>query len=346
VRLLKIYILVFLGTFPALSQGFLEFEKQEFKTLASGESYIIPNEEYPQHARKILSKAPSGLYVSVGTERGFIGVSQAKGASHLLLLDNNSDVVNFNKINIELLKLSETREDYLQLRHAENRQVWLDRLKKNSLHSGKENILLSQEETWKSWKSKLGSKGWAQFHRRPGKGLTQFTKFKKANYLYSDRLFSKIQRLAKNDRVQAEHFDFSSEDSVRSLVVGIKKSGLPLSVVDMSNAVDNMYIKKSQVQFIIEEFNKVAEPKSIFLSTVMAGIPLNVLKLALYRTVTPWHFLGVTFEHIRGLKSLDAFVTWYTQNPNLYRTGGINKLFDGPYRPTFCERILGGRSVR
>ena len=75
-------------------------------------SFLAPNEEYPADAVRILDQAVSGVYLSVGTERGFIGAALASNITHLLLADRDPRVVFFNRINIALLTVAQSREEY------------------------------------------------------------------------------------------------------------------------------------------------------------------------------------------------------------------------------------------
>jgi hypothetical protein len=61
--------------------------------------HVGPNEWNTQAAIPIWEKAISGLYIAVGTERGFIGASVCPSISHLVLVDRHPDVVLFNRLN-------------------------------------------------------------------------------------------------------------------------------------------------------------------------------------------------------------------------------------------------------
>jgi hypothetical protein len=61
------------------------------KTLRLKAPYISPNEEFPQRAGRIFESATEGTYVSVGTERGFIGASNSANISSLEIFENVVD---------------------------------------------------------------------------------------------------------------------------------------------------------------------------------------------------------------------------------------------------------------
>src|SRR5689334_21034314 len=86
--------------------------------------FIISTEMVIGRARPILEKAPSGLFVTVGSERGFRGASMAPGTTHLLLLDFSPSIVRFNRMNAELLKAPTLRE-YRKLRWDSSYQDWV-----------------------------------------------------------------------------------------------------------------------------------------------------------------------------------------------------------------------------
>src|SRR5438552_1673525 len=64
----------------------------------SAPHYISPNEKYPQDMTGILAQSNGGAYISVGTERSFIGFAMSN-ATHLVAIDLDEQVNKFNQIN-------------------------------------------------------------------------------------------------------------------------------------------------------------------------------------------------------------------------------------------------------
>lgn len=77
--------------------------------------YLPPNEQHPSLALPIYRKSNHGVYVSVGTERSFIGAALT-GAKALYVIDYDLLAVRFAKVNRALLAASTNRADYVKLR--------------------------------------------------------------------------------------------------------------------------------------------------------------------------------------------------------------------------------------
>ena len=77
--------------------------------------YLPPNEQRPAVALPIYRKSNHGVYVSVGTERSFIGAALTR-AKALYVIDYDLLAVRFAMINRSLLAASTNRADYVKLR--------------------------------------------------------------------------------------------------------------------------------------------------------------------------------------------------------------------------------------
>lgn len=73
--------------------------------------------------KNIIDKAPKGSYLTVGGERAFREASMFEGIEHLIIFDISPVVIQFNKINIELLK-APNRENYKALRWTSDFSEW------------------------------------------------------------------------------------------------------------------------------------------------------------------------------------------------------------------------------
>src|SRR5271167_3522632 len=87
--------------------------------------YVSPNEQHPAVALPIWQRSNHETYVSVGTERSFIGAAVTQ-AGALVVADYDPKVVQFAEINRALLAASQGREDYLALRWTASADVWLE----------------------------------------------------------------------------------------------------------------------------------------------------------------------------------------------------------------------------
>ena len=111
---LKIFVV--LCSFATWAQNTFLPSVKDQNLIAPPHSFLAPNEQHPAEALPLWKQSPSGLYISVGTERGFMAAGANPNATHLLLVDRDPTVTYFNRINTALLELAENRENYLQLR--------------------------------------------------------------------------------------------------------------------------------------------------------------------------------------------------------------------------------------
>jgi hypothetical protein len=89
-------------------------------------AYLPPNEQHPALALPIYRKSNHGVYVSVGTERSFIGAALT-GAKGLYVIDYDLLAVRFANVNRALLAVSRNRVDYMNLRLTAPLDVWQQR---------------------------------------------------------------------------------------------------------------------------------------------------------------------------------------------------------------------------
>ena len=235
--------------------GFLEELRLPYtKRRHGGESFILPNERHPEDARLILSEAKPGAYVSVGTERGFIGAAMA-GSSHLLLVDRDQAVVAYNRANAALLRLARTRAEYVKLRRADASVVL--RLARRRGFSAVERDRLTDD---------LVVFGPSQKHNavvedRGGEY------FRGVNYLEHDAWFARLKALADAGRVKAVRLDLNSPDAGQTIARALAGSGVRLGVLDLSNAWWPQYLGYGGFARLVEAFSTSADQDSLVVMT-------------------------------------------------------------------------------
>ncbi len=119
----------------------------------------------------IYRKSNHGVYVSVGTERSFIGAALSR-ANALFVIDYDPLTIRFANINRALLAASTDRADYLNLRLSASPELWLQRSRRLAA-SDKET--LSNPDSWTFWDKKVrkNQTAWdnafGHFHTEPQK---------------------------------------------------------------------------------------------------------------------------------------------------------------------------------
>jgi len=232
-------------------------------------AYLPPNEQHPAIALPIYRKSNHGVYISVGTERSFIGAALT-GASALYVIDYDPLAVQFASVNRALLAASTSRADYVSLRLNASRDVWHQRSRQLR---GEDRETLARPESWAFWDAKVRNSwatGFGHFHVEPQHADDPFFA---ANYLFDDRLYRHLSRLAKSARIWARLVDLRHEGEVRALCHDLKSKSLPLGVVDTSDVPSADFGGASIAARYVMLFAQYAEQNTLFLSTSAAHPP-------------------------------------------------------------------------
>ena len=230
--------------------------------------YLPPNEQHPAVALPIYRKSNHGVYVSVGTERSFIGAALTR-AKALYVIDYDPLAVRFAKVNRALLAASTNRADYATLRLSASQDDWRQR---SQNLTGEDKETLASPDSWAFWDKKVRNSwdaGFGHFHTAPQHPSDPFFA---SNYLFDDRLYHHLSRLAKSGRIWARLVDLRHEEEVRVLCDDLKSKGLPLGVVDTSD-VPNTESGASVAAHYVILFSQYAQDNSLFLSTAAAHPP-------------------------------------------------------------------------
>lgn len=271
--------------------------------------FVAPNEEYPQDAKPIFRRAIEGAYVSVGTERGFIAAANATNISHLILVDTNPGVVQFNQINVALLKISKTREEYLKLRTHPRLSEWT-----RALNKAREKGYISSAESeytrnsFSKWKELMAENTkFKSFHAK----INNDRRFKGTNYLYDNKLFSKVQKMAKDNKIVTSKAELGSQNDVRNLSKTLQKIDVPISVLDISNAWQKQFLDPGELSNLISVLEIHTTPDSqLVLTDQMTSFQKG------RKTHIPWSYSSYTFKKINQYKNLGTFLQ------HIYKTKG------------------------
>lgn len=232
-------------------------------------AYLPPNEQHPALALPIYRKSNHGVYVSVGTERSFIGAALS-GAKGLYVIDYDLLAVQFAKINRALLAASTNRADYVNLRLNASQDVWRQR---SQQLRGEDKAALASPDSWAFWDKRVRNSwatGFGHFHIAP---QHRDDPFFAENYLFEDRLYSHLSRLAKSARIWARLVDLRHENEVRALCDDLKSKGLPLGVIDTSDVPSADFGGASVAARYVMLFSQYAQDSTLFLSTAAAHPP-------------------------------------------------------------------------
>lgn len=232
--------------------------------------YLPPNEQHPAVALPIYRKSNHGVYVSVGSERAFIGAALSS-ANALFVIDYDPLTIRFAKINRALLAASNDRVDYLNLRLSASPEIWRQR---SQGLAAEDKETLANPDSWTFWDRKVrkNESAWdnafGHFHTEP-KGPND--PFFAANYLFDDRLYGQLRQLAKGSRIWGRELDLRHENEVRSLCEELKSKKLTLGVVDTSDVPNSTETGTSVAAHYVRWISPYAPDSAIFLNTAPAG---------------------------------------------------------------------------
>ncbi len=231
--------------------------------------YLPPNEQHPALALPIYRKSNHGVYVSVGTERSFIGAALTR-ARALYVIDYDPLVVQFAKVNRALLAASTNRADYLNLRLTAPQDVWPQRSQRLTGEDRETLARLDSWAFWDKWVRKSWDTGFGQFQIAPQRSDDPFFA---ADYLFDNRLYRHLRWLARSAKIWARLVDHRHEEDVRALCDDLKSKGLPLGVVDTSDVPSAESGRASVAAHYIMLFSRYAQDNTLFLSTAAAHPP-------------------------------------------------------------------------
>ncbi|MBL7555649.1 MAG: hypothetical protein JNM24_07485 [Bdellovibrionaceae bacterium] len=296
---MKVFIFLFIITH--LSPTVLSNERISLGGHAS------PNEWNPQDAQEIFIKASlNGSFVSVGSERGFIGASLAK-SKFLFLADFDPEVFLFNKINIALLAISNSIEDYRFLRLNADFELWKSRAQQNNSSSYSEE--LQKISNWRLWNEYLRvhpNRNWRVFHQNTALANNNSLFFDGANYLWFQDQYEHLAKLAKSGNIETQLLSLDSKVDLQKLINFHRTKNLEIAVFDMSNAWHPQYLSLQQLSELMKVTSGVMNAKSVLLLTNYARPAIKEIYGGSAASV--WEYFGFTLEYImQNYNSYDQF---------------------------------------
>jgi hypothetical protein len=280
--------------------------------------YLPPNEQHPAVALPIYSKSNHGVYVSVGTERSFIGAALSR-ATALFVIDYDPQTIRFANINRALLAASTDRADYLKLRLIASPALWQQRSQRLA---AEDKETLSNPDSWSFWDKKVrkNQTAWdnafGNFHTEPKDPGDPFFA---ANYLFDDRLYGHLSQLAKGSRIWALQLDLRHENEVRSFCEGLKSRALTLGIIDTSDVPNSSETGTSVAAQYIKLTSQYAPDNAIFLNTAPAG-----------GHGVHWSYFAFSNRKIRG-RDPNTIKRWYEfEMKKIGSTDQLQSLLDDP----------------
>ncbi len=256
------------------------------------------------------------MYVSVGTERSFIGAALSS-ANALFVIDYDPETIQFANINRALLAASKNRADYLILRLSASSELWKHR---SEGLPAQDKETLSNPASWTFWEKKVRKNltawdsAFGHFHTEP---KTPGDPFFASNYLFDDRLYSHLSQLAKRSRIWALQLDLRHENEVRTLCKKLRSRGLTLGVIDTSDVPNSSETGTRVAAQYVKLISRYAPDDAIFLNTAPAG-----------GHGVRWSYFAFSNRKIRD-RDLNTIERWYQiEMKKIASTAQLQSLLD------------------
>ncbi|MBI4404947.1 MAG: hypothetical protein HY537_12335 [Deltaproteobacteria bacterium] len=241
---------------------------------------VDPNEQHPNIGKALYDRSNSGVYLSVGSERSFMGAAYTR-ADMLYVVDIDPIIIRFVKINRALLSVSTDLEDYFDLRLNDSKEEWALRAAQSQ---GEIKQLLGDGSNWEWWKDVVRESdfGFQCLKKRPVNVRDCFYNF---NYLYDEKLYSHLKDLATSGRILVSLADLTEYDQMENVLQAISATGFELGVVDTSNVPE--WVGMPATAKYYQQIKQYSVPDTLFLNTEQAHA----------RSTTTWNYNAYTSEY-------------------------------------------------
>lgn len=222
-------------------------------------TFLKPNELEPFKMLPITDQAPSGTYIVVGTERGFIGTAINPQITRTLFVDRDPAVIFFVRFNIALLKVSKNHEDYLWLRTVASAVEIENRFREHHID------LTSEHVRWFLWSLREQNGGDLLIDRHHQ--IDQ-----NSNYAINKELCERLIAMARQNLLTASVLDLTEEKDVARWTAA-NVAGPTVALIDVSNVWWSRYAGVSHVKSFVHALAENLVPRSIVVvSHIGAGL--------------------------------------------------------------------------
>jgi hypothetical protein len=282
------------GTFLAF--GIFSFEsthaqllkhwnQQEVPYIEIDHLKIQPNEKYPRALAPLIKGSHKGVYVAVGTERGFIGGSLRNETSGIILVDIEPNVFFFNSVNVGLLMARHSHQHYRRLRLTADINEWTNAAM--SIDDPELKHFMLSPSTYQWWVVHVRNH-FNQFHRPTDHSWLAFFK---ANYIFEEVQYRRLKRLADRKMILPILGNLKLNETINSIRQVLLKEGEMISVLDLSNAWWPKLLGISGTEDTVQGLMDVLHDNSKLILTTYKKInPQN--------TSDRWKYFG---SHVRNL---------------------------------------------
>jgi len=206
-QLVALIALLFHASTAFAQKAVDDFDYDEAGRMEFSGRYIVPN-EFENHLYSKYLTSQTGVYLGVGTFRG-LNTAIHTDFSHVILFDIDSEITKFNRMHLEIIKNSKTKEEYMSS---------ICRYDYSTL----------SETARKSIEDLCN-------HLRPDNPRLRDLTYRDF-FFYSDEAFAKIREMALTNRITCATGSLTGRKALKKVADDLRSKGLAISAIDISNA--------------------------------------------------------------------------------------------------------------
>ena len=282
--------------------------------------------------RNLIERAPeNGVYVAVGGERAFRGASMYSTIDHLIIFDISPTIKRFNLINSSLLKAKD-KELYKFLRWYSDFLEWKKvdvNLTEQDFNWWVENIRDPDKyTTGDEWFNRIGDfrdNGYntkkslvslmsivetANVETAAEKIINMSNKidYKAGNYLFDDKLYTRLHELAINNKITVIQMDLSDTKGQQLLINTIQKTNNKIGIIDLDNLYFYDYMGETNFRKALDLLINYGMSDSSVLILMKNYAVDEIVLLSFY--------VGFTFANIKSWPRETFLIKFFNQISN------------------------------
>jgi len=214
----------------------------------------------------------------------------------------------------------------------------LTTLSRDEIQAALKNVEIASpltEEEWNWWFSwgrdekKVCSKLWLK-HPEQAIDLGAVLDFKAGNYLFDDKLYQRLHKLALANRITIIDIDLASKEQLAKMVSFLKQNNQGIGVLDLNNLMFSGYLGQQNYRKILEHFLPLGKQDSVLIA---------MENYKDYACAQFQIYIGFTFENVKHWDSRFKLQTFIENLPDEVYPLIDQKLFAGEEVPsiTFGE---------
>lgn len=229
--------------------------------------YVLPNETDPQLLEKIL-RGRDGVALSIGSFRGVFAAAQSGAFSHLISIDYDRTVTEFNRAHFSFARDVANRHEYLAAIYGRDAPELVAQARAGKLTDAEFlNKLFKvkssgppRSESFRARATKAIGWDWEELRAQLNGALDDFVTYPerwKATFFGSDELFERFRAGAADGRYVALNANIGNVEIMRELGTALRASNERVSFVDLSNVLDHVLVNGFSATQVVDALSEL-----------------------------------------------------------------------------------------